>query len=89
MSKFDTWVTRDPGYNFRALWEVTKESWSESDGQFRVLPILVDEVRCSVCSTAVGWGSESGFTEFWTDDSESAYLCEGCAEETQLPMLRK
>lgn len=96
MSKSDTWITRDPGFNFFPLYEVTAESWSESvegvdpeTGPWRMdnLPILIDEVRCSHCETAIGWDSEQGFNAFWTDDQESVYLCESCAIATEAPMI--
>jgi len=96
MSKFDAWLTRDPGFNFNPLWQVTAESWSETvegfdpeTGPWRMdnLPIRIDETYCTTCNQGIGWDSETGFTEFWTDDNESVYLCEGCAVATELPML--
>jgi hypothetical protein len=50
-------------------------------------PQCVDQLRCALCATPVGWCSSGTFTDFYTDDNHTFNLCVDCQDtsETEKP----
>jgi hypothetical protein len=59
---------------------ITKEELVSHEEGLRI-PQHIDELRCAVCSTPIGWCSEGSFIDFYEDDSKEFDLCTDCKEQ--------
>jgi hypothetical protein len=79
MKGLDNFLTK-ASFDYDNFTPVTSESFSESV-EGKDIPILIDEVRCANCEAEIGWSSDGTFTEFWTNQTETQYLCDDCCED--------
>lgn len=46
-------------------------------------PQCVDELRCALCATPVGWCSTGTFTDFYTTDCNTLNHCVDCQDTSE------
>jgi hypothetical protein len=79
MKGLDNFLTK-ASFDYDNFTPVTSGSFSESV-EGKDIPILIDEVQCANCESEIGWSSDGTFTEFWTNQTETQYLCDDCCED--------
>jgi len=79
MKGLDNFLTK-ASHDYDYFTPVTSESFSESV-EGKDIPIFIDEVQCANCEAGIGWSSDGTFTDFWTNQTETQYLCDDCCED--------
>lgn len=76
MSRYDEWLTTDSRW-YGSLWVVTEPEMTSrtEDGDIDLFDY--SELKCGRCHAHIGWWDD-GYTEFYTDETQSIKLCENC-----------
>lgn len=76
----DRYLTK-ASYDYDFMEKVEAKGITEVDKETGITyPTYIDELECSACKCHIGWSSDGTFTEFWTNQTESTYLCDDCCD---------